>query len=317
MNSTAPAPISLPIVAVRNLRKRYGAHEILRDLSFDIRRGEVFGLLGPNGAGKSTLIETLVGLRTPSGGRVRVLGMDPMQDRSAFTESVSVQPQAAALFPTLTVAETLQLFASFYGSPRDPKDVLTEFDLMTAAHTRVKHLSGGQRRRLLIGIAVIGNPEIIVLDEPSAGLDPAARHRLWEVIAAQRERGVTVILSTHHMDEATQVCDRIAILVAGKIATTGTPEELIVAHSRKATVTFFGESSTKTETVVAALEHTGVVTETRVTPEPTGYRFDVVTTDPDTVLRRVTFMPRLRATGFRVARNSLEDVFLQVSHDDN
>jgi len=305
------------VVEVDRLRKSYGDHEVLRGISFHVRRGEVFGLLGPNGAGKTTALETLVGLRRPTSGTVEVLGLVPARDRRAFTERVSVQPQAAALFPTLTVFETLRLFASFYSGPRDPESVISEFGLEAARRTRVKHLSGGQQRRLLLGIASIGNPEILVLDEPSAGLDPASRRNLWDVIERQRELGATVILSTHQMDEATRLCDRLAILVAGRIEAEGSPEELIREHSRVSTVAFFlperSSSGDAAAVAVAELERAGITGGITASPERDGLRIAVETEDPDGVLRRIAFTPGLHATGFRVIRSSLEDVFLEVS----
>ena len=301
---------NIKVITVEGLHKTYGDKTVLDGVSLNVRKGEVFGLLGPNGAGKTTMLETIVGLRRPTSGTVRVLEWDPATDRTYVTSRMAVQPQAASLFPTLTVKETLQLFASFYKNARTHEDLLNELDLTNACNVRVKHLSGGQERRLLIGIALIGNPEIIVLDEPSAGLDPQARRNLWDIIRRQQERGSTVLLSTHHMDEATQVCDRIAVLVGGKVAAKGEPAALVAEHSATATVTFDVPRQITTEEL-NALSIPGDIT--------VGYtgahtQVSIQTSDPDIVLRRLTFTPGFQAQGFRVKHSSLEDLFIELAN---
>jgi ABC-2 type transport system ATP-binding protein len=298
------------VVTVDRLSKRYGDRSVLRDVSLRVHAGEVFGLLGPNGAGKTTTLETIVGLRRPTDGTVRVLGRDPSVDRRYVTERMAVQPQAATLFPTLTVAETLDLFASFYRDVRRPEEVLDELDLGEARRVRVKHLSGGQERRLLIAIALIGNPEIVVLDEPSAGLDPQARRNLWSIIRRQQERGTTILLSTHHMDEATQVCDRIAVLVDGSIAASGEPETLVREHAATATVTF----EVPGRITADELRSHDIPGEITVTAKGAVSLVGIVTDDPDAVLRRLTFSSALRPRGFRVAHGSLEDLFIDLAN---
>jgi ABC-2 type transport system ATP-binding protein len=298
------------VITVDRLSKHYGDRTVLRDVSLSVREGEVFGLLGPNGAGKTTMLETIVGLRRPSAGTVRVLDRDPASDRRFVTERLAVQPQAATLFPTLTVAETLELFASFHARVRPPEDVLDELELRDARRVRVKHLSGGQERRLLIAIALIGDPEIVVLDEPSAGLDPQARRNLWSIIRRQQERGTTILLSTHHMDEATQVCDRIAVLVDGSIAAMGEPETLVREHASTATVTFEIPGTT----TVAELRSHDIAGAITVTVKGALSLVEVVTDDPDAVLRRLTFSTGLRPRGFRVAHGSLEDLFIDLAN---
>jgi ABC-2 type transport system ATP-binding protein len=298
------------VITVDRLSKHYGDRTVLRDVSLSVREGEVFGLLGPNGAGKTTTLETIVGLRRPSAGTVRVLDHDPASDRRFVTERLAVQPQAATLFPTLTVAETLELFASFHARVRPPEDVLDELELGDARRVRVKHLSGGQERRLLIAIALIGDPEIVVLDEPSAGLDPQARRNLWSIIRRQQERGTTILLSTHHMDEATQVCDRIAVLVDGSIAAMGEPETLVREHASTATVTFEIPGTT----TVAELRSHDIAGAITVTVKGALSLVEVVTDDPDAVLRRLTFSTGLRPRGFRVAHGSLEDLFIDLAN---
>jgi ABC-2 type transport system ATP-binding protein len=298
------------VITVDRLSKHYGDRTVLRDVSLSVREGEVFGLLGPNGAGKTTTLETIVGLRRASAGTVRVLDHDPASDRRFVTERLAVQPQAATLFPTLTVAETLELFASFHARVRPPEDVLDELELGDARRVRVKHLSGGQERRLLIAIALIGDPEIVVLDEPSAGLDPQARRNLWSIIRRQQERGTTILLSTHHMDEATQVCDRIAVLVDGLIAAMGEPETLVREHASTATVTFEIPGTT----TIAELQSHDIAGAITVTARDALSLVEVVTDDPDAVLRRLTFSTGLRPRGFRVAHGSLEDLFIDLAN---
>lgn len=304
-------------ILVNDVHKSYGAKEVLRGITFAVKRGEVFGLLGPNGAGKTTTLETIVGLRTPTSGTVSVCGLNPTANRREVTQRLAVQPQAATLFPTLTVSETIALFASFYRTHRGPAELLREIELEDASGVRVKHLSGGQERRLLIGIALAGNPEVLVLDEPSAGLDPSARHNLWSIIARQRERGTSILLSTHHMDEAAHVCDRIAIVVDGHIAATGEPDALIREHAATATVSFSATNATSPSELMA-LGIPGDITITDAgtrgtTHTPTATQFRIVTDDPDLVLRRLTFAPELGAHGFSVKHGSLEDLFLDLA----
>lgn len=297
------------VIVVNDLRKVYDEQVAVADITLTVRQGEVFGLLGPNGSGKTTTLETIVGLRRPTSGTVTVLGFDPMRHRHRITERVAVQPQSATLFPTLTVWETVQLFASFYSVAREPSELLEEVGLDDARKVRVKHLSGGQERRLLIGIALVGNPEVLVLDEPSAGLDPVARRRLWDVIERQRQRGTTILLSTHHMDEATQVCDRLAILVRGAIAAEGEPDALIREHTAKATVSFTIRSSQ----MPSDIRQLGITGETTSSETSQGTRISVKTDDPDAVLRRLTFVPGVHAFDYNIKRGSLEDVFVDVS----
>lgn len=298
------------VITVAGLHKFYGDKTVLAGVSLSVRQGEVFGLLGPNGAGKTTTLETIVGLRRPSTGQVRVFGRDPAADRAYVTARMAVQPQAAALFPTLTVNETLQLFASFYEMARSPEELLQELDLTDARDVRVKHLSGGQERRLLIGIALVGKPEILVLDEPSAGLDPQARRNLWNIIERQQEQGSTILLSTHHMDEATQVCDRIAVIVSGRVAAEGEPDALIAEHAATATVTFEIPHPVTTEELLAL----GIPGEITTSVRDAHTQVSIQTAEPDTVLRRLTFTPGLQAQGFRVQHGSLEDLFIDLAN---
>jgi ABC-2 type transport system ATP-binding protein len=216
-------------VRVRDLRKRYGDHEALRGIAFEIEAGEVFGLLGPNGAGKTTTVEILEGYRRRNGGEVEVLGFDPADGDRGFRERIGVVLQHSQMWPNLTVAETHRIFAGYYRRPRDADEVIELVGLRDKHDARVKTLSGGQKRRLDLGLALVGDPELVFLDEPTTGFDPAARRAAWEMIRSLRSLGKTVLLTTHYLDEAQQLADRLAVLRDGVIVSTGTPDELIGA----------------------------------------------------------------------------------------
>jgi ABC-2 type transport system ATP-binding protein len=213
-------------VSVSGLRKTYGDYEALRGIDFTIERGEVFGLLGPNGAGKTTTIEILEGYRPRDGGAVQVLGEDPERSGTPWRERVGVMLQSSSLYPNLTVRESLATFAGYYASPRDPEDVIEIVELKEKADARVRTLSGGQQRRLDLGLALIGDPELIFLDEPTTGFDPGARRTAWQTIANLRTLGKTILLTTHYLDEAEQLADRVAVLRSGEIIREGTPADL-------------------------------------------------------------------------------------------
>ena len=213
-------------IAVRDLRKSYGDYEALRGISFEIAEGEVFGLLGPNGAGKTTTVEILEGYRRRDAGTVDVLGFDPERSPRAFREQIGVVLQSSELWSTLTVRETHQLFAGYYERPRDVDEVVALVGLEEKRDARVKTLSGGQKRRLDLGVALVGDPTLVFLDEPTTGFDPAARRTAWEMIRSLRALGKTVLLTTHYLDEAQQLADRVAVLREGRIVSIGTPTEL-------------------------------------------------------------------------------------------
>lgn len=299
----------LNAIEIRGLRKVYGARAAVDGVDLDVRNNEVFGLLGPNGAGKTTLIECLVGLRRPTAGTVSVLGLDPARDRDELTTRVSVQPQAASLYETLTVEETLRLFASFYSAPRRVAEIIDRMGLRSQQKTRTKDLSGGQARRLLLGVSLIGNPEVVVLDEPSAGLDPASRRELWNTITELRESGTTVLLSTHHMDEATALCGRVAILIDGRIVALDSPDALVRAHSKAATVSFTAPAETPDEAVEKYALDGALLTAS----ERGKTRFTIDTTDPDGFVRKITFDPAIRVSELSVVQRNLEDIFLQFA----
>jgi ABC-2 type transport system ATP-binding protein len=274
-------------IAVRDLRKSYGAYEALRGVSFEIEEGEVFGLLGPNGAGKTTTIEILEGYRTRNGGEVDVLGFDPERAASAFRERIGVVLQQSQLWPNLTVAETHRMFAGYYEHPRNADEVIALVGLAEKRDARVKTLSGGQKRRLDLGVALVGDPDLVFLDEPTTGFDPAARRAAWEMIRSLRSLGKTILLTTHYLDEAEQLADRLAVLREGVIIQEGTPAEL-----------------------------TGGSTETEVRYRKDGREVVVRTTDPTTLLHRLTAEALAEGhelEGLSVRRPTLEDVYLSLT----
>ena len=219
--SSTPAVVNDPVISIRALRKRYGSHEAVRGVDLEVRRGEIFAFLGPNGAGKTTTVEILEGFRESSEGHVRVLGADPWRAHSAWRERVGIVLQESEAEPCLTVRECLCLYAGYYRAPRSVDETLALVGLSEQVDQRASTLSGGQRRRLDVGLALIGDPELIFLDEPTTGFDPSARRAAWEVIAGLRDLGKTVFLTTHYMEEAERLADRIAVIAAGKIVARG------------------------------------------------------------------------------------------------
>jgi ABC-2 type transport system ATP-binding protein len=213
-------------VRVSGLQKSYGSYEALRGIDFEIAAGEVFGLLGPNGAGKTTTVEILEGYRTRDGGGVEVLGQDPQRAGLDWRERIGVVLQSSAMYPNLSVAESLELFAGYYRRPLDVQRVVSLVGLEEKRGARVRTLSGGQKRRLDLGMGLIGDPEVLFLDEPTTGFDPAARRAAWEVIRSLRSLGKTILLTTHYLDEAESLADRVAVLREGRIAALGRPEDL-------------------------------------------------------------------------------------------
>jgi ABC-2 type transport system ATP-binding protein len=274
-------------ITVRDLRKSYGAYEALRGISFEIKEGEVFGLLGPNGAGKTTTIEILEGYRTRDGGDADVLGFDPERAGSAFRERIGVVLQQSQLWPNLTVAETHRMFAGYYEHPRNADEVITLVGLAEKRDARVKTLSGGQKRRLDLGIALVGDPDLVFLDEPTTGFDPAARRAAWDMIRSLRSLGKTILLTTHYLDEAEQLADRLAVLREGEIIREGTPAEL-----------------------------TGGSSETEIRYREDGHEVVIHTSDPTKLLHQLTaeaVAAGRELEGLSVRRPTLEDVYLALT----
>ncbi|WP_031512419.1 ABC transporter ATP-binding protein [Streptomyces sp. NRRL F-5123] len=262
------------VVTVRGLRKRYGEVDAVNGVDLDIRRGEVFGILGPNGAGKSTTVEILQGHRRRDGGEVAVLGQDPGRASRAWQARVGIVWQDESAAAELTVAETVRHFARYYPRPRDPAEVIALVGLTEKADARTKALSGGQRRRLDVALGVIGSPELLLLDEPTTGFDPAARRQFWSLIRSLAAEGTTIILTTHYLEEAEALADRLAVIAAGRVVAEGAPASLAGRAQARATVHWTEpdgtarstETDTPTRTVgELARRFDGEIPELRVT----------------------------------------------------
>ena len=216
-----------PVVEVENLTKRYKNKVAVDGISLNVFRGETLGILGANGAGKTTTVEMIAGLRRPDGGRLSVMGLDPTRDRARLRQVLGVQLQEGYLHGSLTVSELLTLYRSFYPAPRPHDELLRLVELQDKADVRFEKLSGGQRQRVSVALAMIGRPRVLILDELTTGLDPAARRRMWRTIEQLRDEGVTILLVSHAMDEVEKLCDRVVLLEAGRVLTIGTPTEVV------------------------------------------------------------------------------------------
>jgi len=275
-------------IEVYDLHKSYGPLEALSGVSFDVRRGEVFGLLGPNGAGKTTTVEILEGYRRRTGGEVRVLGHDPAARERALQERVGIVLQdAGSYYPRLTVREAVEHMAHAYPAPRDPAETIELVGLEGRAGARSNQLSGGQRRRLDLALALVGDPELVFLDEPTTGFDPAARRGAWEVVRSLRGLGKTVLLTTHYLDEAQALADRVAIVKDGRLVAEGPPADLAPSSAGY-----------------------------RVSYVSNGQRVEHQTADPTDLLHRLTgdaLARGERLEGLEVMRPTLEDVYLELT----
>jgi ABC-2 type transport system ATP-binding protein len=291
---------------VRNLRKRYGRHMAVDDLSFSVEEGEIFGIIGPNGAGKTTTVESIAGLRTPDSGSISVLGLDPIRDRAEVRERLGVQLQESSLPDAIKVAEALELYSSFYRNPADRRELMERLGLTAKSGARYKSLSGGQKQRLSIALALVGNPRVAILDELTTGLDPQARRDTWSLIEQVRDAGVTILLVTHFMDEAERLSDRIAVIDKGRLAAVDTPAGLIARSSALQQVRF-RVSQPLDESVLTGLpDVTGVqVTEGRWLVTGTGQLLSSVAA----ALARA----RIVAEDLRVDRRSLDDAFVALT----
>jgi ABC-2 type transport system ATP-binding protein len=226
------------VISVRGLRKSYGDVEAVRGIELEVGAGEVFAFLGPNGAGKTTTVEILEGYLRPDAGEVRVLGVDPSRADRAWRERIGIVLQSCRLDPYLTVRESLELYAGYYAAPRSVEETMALVGLSSKADARTGGLSGGQQRRLDVGMALIGDPELLFLDEPTTGFDPSARRQAWETIAGLRDLGKTVFLTTHYMDEAQRLADRLAVISRGTVVARGTPQDLGGRETRPTTIRY-------------------------------------------------------------------------------
>jgi len=236
--STGSTAVADPVIRVRDLRKAYGETRAVDGVSFAVRAGTVFGLLGPNGAGKTTTVEVLEGLRTPDSGEVRILGVDVVAHPDELKPRIGVSLQTAALYPRLNVVEVLDLFRGFYRRGRPTDELVELMDLGEKRSTRTKDLSGGQRQRLSVALALVNDPELVFLDEPTTGMDPAGRRALWDIVLGLKAEGRSILLTTHYMEEAEILCDRIAIMDHGHILEEGTVEELVSRRFKERAVRF-------------------------------------------------------------------------------
>jgi ABC-2 type transport system ATP-binding protein len=301
-----------PAVAVRDLRKSYGALEAVRGISFEIRKGECFGLLGPNGAGKTTTVEVLEGLLAASSGDVEVLGRRWGRDDHEIREGLGVCLQQTVLAERLLVGETVSLFRAFYRSGRAPADVIQDVGLQEKALSPVGKLSGGQKQRLAVACALVGDPELLFLDEPTTGLDPQSRRQVWEIVDRLRRRGRTVVLTTHYMDEAERLCDRIAVLDHGRIIAEGTPRELIRSLGGDHVIEIAVEESGPGELRPQDLEGLPSV---RAVHAEAGH---LVLTVLEPHVAIAPLLERVASSGFRLSslatrHASLEDVFVSLT----
>jgi ABC-2 type transport system ATP-binding protein len=300
-----------PAISVTDLRKSYGEREVVRGVSFDVAAGECFGLLGHNGAGKTTTIEILEGYLARDGGSVSVLGADPADPTGDWRSRIGIVLQDMDVFPTLTVAETVQMFADLYPAPRGVDETVDLVDLGRLATTRVGSLSGGEKRRLDVALGLVGDPELLFLDEPTTGLDPAARREAWTMIEGLTASGVTIVLTTHYMDEAQTLADRLVILDDGVIAAEGTFSELLERHDAPTTISF---------RLSAGLDHDAValsaVMEADVRLD--GHRAEFSSAHPQRDLQLLLGWAddhRIALHDLAVRRSSLEDLFLRIRSD--
>jgi ABC-2 type transport system ATP-binding protein len=295
-------------IVVEALNKSYGSNRVVDDLSFTVRAGEIFALLGPNGAGKTTTIETLEGYRVPDNGTVRVLGLDPLRQGRELKPRIGVMLQQDGLYPGLSAREVLNLFAGYYEKPRAVDELLARVGLVEAARTRYRRLSGGQKRRLALAVALVGNPQLVFLDEPTTGMDPQARLATWDIVRELKRSGVTVLLTTHLMDEAERLADRVAIIDHGRLIALDTPAGLTGVQD--ANVVRFVAPAGLDCTQLAQLPSARKAEEIR----PGSYLME--TESAPALLAELTAWLRdqkITLSELRVGHGSLEDLFLRLT----
>jgi ABC-2 type transport system ATP-binding protein len=299
-----------PAITVTDLEKRYGTVHAVAGLTFTVEPGEVFGLLGPNGAGKTTTVEILEGYRVPDAGAVRVLDLDPARDGARLRPRIGVMLQSGGLYPGLRPLELLRLFAAYYDDPESPEALLDVVGLTDSERTPVRRLSGGQAQRLSLACALVGRPEVLFLDEPTAGMDPHARATTWRLVRELATKGTTVMLTTHGMDEAEQLCDRVAIIAGGRLAALGTPAEL-TRHAAADEVWFAAEPGIDRAALALAVG----LPVADVLEERAGEYLLRAPGTPDRIARLACFLRDREITlaALQAGRRSLEEVFLRIT----
>ncbi len=297
----------IPVIAVSNLGKRYGRTVAVDDVSLEVFEGEIFGLIGPNGAGKTTTMECVQGNRVPDKGKISVLGLDPQRDANELRQRIGVQHQEAHLQKRIKVWEAVDLWRSLYTKVVDTDALLTRLGLEAKRNAWFMTLSGGQKQRLFIALALIHEPEVVFLDELTTGLDPQARRAIWGLVTGIRDRGTTVFLTTHLMEEAERLCDRVAIIEHGRLIEVGTPEELVRKHSPERTVVFTSDDAN----VAERMQGLGTVERA----EGNGATYTIRGTGDDFVTEVINIIARegIRVRGFRTEIPTLEDVFLKLT----
>ena len=292
-------------VVVSHVTKQYGKLIAVKDVSFEIERGEIFGLLGPNGAGKTTTIEMMEGLRRPDSGSIKIYGLDPIREGNKLREQIGVQLEVSSLYSKIKVKEALDLFSSFYQRPSDIKSLLRMMSLERKANSYFKELSHGQKQRLAITLALINDPKILFFDEATIGLDPQARRKIWTLMKKIRTEGKTIILTTHYMEEAERLCDRVAIIDRGEIVALGTPNNLIANLGQQNKVEFYSEGNIELEELKRIDEVNNV--------EKIERKYVLYSDKPYDVLRRLIQLEKAENYNLQnlyVNRVTLEDVFL-------
>ena len=305
-----------PVIEVERLHKRYGDVVAVDEVSFSVGEGEIFGIIGPNGAGKTTTIECVIGLRTPDRGRISVLGMDPIRDRTKLTERIGVQLQEAALAERIRVWEALDLFSSFYARTVPWQPLLQQWGLADQRSAMFGTLSGGQRQRLFIALALVNDPEVVILDELTSGLDPQARRATWDLVQAIREQGKTVLVITHFMDEAQFLCDRVAIVDQGRIIALDTPAQLVRTFDEESRIVFDVTADPDWSALRALPQVAAVVQQGRRVSGANLTRRVTVSGSPDGLLAAVVSWLESNRIPFRdlsTQQADLEDVFLRLT----
>lgn len=303
-------------VIVQGLRKSYAGVDAVRGVSFEIQPGEIFGLLGPNGAGKTTTVECIVGLREPDAGELHVCGLDARRRPGEVKQRIGVALQSTSLQDKITPREALQLFGAFYRRREEPQTLLERFALIEKADARVETLSGGQRQRLALALAFVNRPELVFLDEPTTGLDPHSRRELHGAIARMKEDGYTVLFTTHYLDEAQHLCDRVAIIHRGEIVATGTPRELIARAEGLHTVTLVTNRAIDRSRLASLPGVRGVTNAGDAEGAVEAQLQSTNTTATLAGLTRLLEEMRVDILELHARKASLEDVFLQLTRDE-